>query len=59
MPIQMGAVIFVFSYLGNFLDDKYLNSNNLFVKVSTLVGVALAFYNLNRQLKEINKTRDE
>ena len=27
MPIQMGAVIFVFSYLGNFLDDKYLNSN--------------------------------
>ena len=59
MPIQMGAVIFVFSYLGNFLDGKYLNSNNLFVKVSTLLGVALAFYNLNRQLKEINKTDQE
>ena len=59
MPVQMGAVIFAFSYFGNFLDNKYSNPNNLFVKGLTLLGVALAFYNLNRQLKEINKFDQE
>ena len=55
IPIQMGVVIFLFSYLGNWLDEKYPNPNTLFVKVLTLIGVALAFYNINRQLKEINE----
>jgi len=56
IPIQMGAIIFLFSYLGNWLDGKYPNSHNVFVKILTLVGVALAFYNINRQLKDINKS---
>jgi F0F1-type ATP synthase assembly protein I len=56
IPIQMGAIIFLFSYLGNWLDEKYTNSHNLFVKILTLVGVAIAFYNINRQLKDINKS---
>ena len=55
IPIQMGVVIFLFSYLGNWLDEKYPNPNTLFVKALTLIGVALAFYNINRQLKEINE----
>ena len=58
IPIQMGVVIFLFSYLGNWLDEKYPNPNTLFVKVLTLIGVALAFYNINRQLKEINEADD-
>lgn len=56
IPIQMGTIIFLFSYLGNKLDEKYPNSHNVFVKILTLVGVAIAFYNINRQLKEINKS---
>lgn len=56
IPIQMGAIIFLFSYFGNWLDEKYPNSHNVFVKILTLVGVAIAFYNINRQLKEINKS---
>ncbi|MFI0490960.1 AtpZ/AtpI family protein [Flavobacterium sp.] len=56
IPIQMGAIIFLFSYLGNWLDGKYINSYNVFVKTLTLVGVAIAFYNLNRQLKDINES---
>ena len=56
IPIQMGAIIFLFSYFGNWLDDKYPNPHNLCVKILTLVGVAIAFYNINRQLKEINKS---
>ena len=56
IPIQMGAIVFLFSYLGNWLDAKYPNSNTIYVKILTLVGVAIAFYNINRQLKDINKS---
>ena len=55
IPFQMGIIIFLFAYLGQWLDGKYPNSNNWYVKVLVLVGVALAFYNINRQLKDINK----
>ncbi|QBN19314.1 AtpZ/AtpI family protein [Flavobacterium nackdongense] len=56
IPIQMGAIIFLFAYFGNKLDEKYPNPHNIFVKILTLAGVAIAFYNINRQLKEINKS---
>ncbi len=55
IPIQMGVVIFAFSYLGNWLDNKYPNKHNIYVKILTLLSIVIAFYNLNRQLKEINK----
>lgn len=55
IPIQMGVIIFLFSYFGTQLDQKYPNPNTVFVKILTLVGVSIAFYNLNRQLKDINK----
>lgn len=57
IPIQMGAIIYVFSFLGNWLDEKYPNPHKLYVKILTLLGVALAFYNLNRQLKDINSEK--
>ncbi len=56
IPIQMGAIIFLFAYLGNWLDEKYPNSHTIYVKILTLVGVAIAFYNINIQLKDINKS---
>jgi F0F1-type ATP synthase assembly protein I len=52
----MGIIIFGFAALGNWLDEKYKNSNNIYVKVLTLAGVAIAFYNINRQLKDINNS---
>jgi len=52
----MGVIIYLFSLLGNWLDQKYINEHNLFVKTLTLTGVAIAFYNLNRQLKDINSS---
>ena len=58
IPIQMGAIVFVFAWGGKWLDTNYPNPHNLYVKILTLVGVAIAFYNLNRQLKEINKMDD-
>lgn len=56
IPIQMGVIVFLFAYLGRWLDEKYNNPHRIYVKILTLVGVAIAFYNLNRQLKEINKS---
>ena len=58
IPIQMGVMIYVFSWIGNWLDMKYPNPHNWFVKLFTILGVLLAFYNLNRQLKEINSQND-
>jgi hypothetical protein len=56
IPIQMGVIIFLFSYLGNWLDQKYPNPYNVYVKILTLIGVGISFYNINRQLKDINKS---
>ncbi|MEY3500618.1 MAG: hypothetical protein RL308_2287 [Bacteroidota bacterium] len=55
IPIQMGVIVFLFSYLGSWLDEKYPNPNKIYVKILVFVGVAIAFYNINRQLKDINK----
>jgi putative F0F1-ATPase subunit (Ca2+/Mg2+ transporter) len=55
IPIQMGVIVFLFAYAGKWLDSNYPNPHNLYVKILTLVGVAIAFYNINRQLKDINK----
>lgn len=59
IPIQMGVIVFLFAYLGKWLDQKYSNPNSIYVKILTMVGVVLAFYNINRQLKEINKADEE
>jgi hypothetical protein len=59
MPIQMGVVIYFFAKGGDWLDARYPNPYNIYVKVNTLVGIALAFYNLNRQLKDINESDNE
>ena len=55
IPIQMGIIIFLFAALGDWLDERYPNENDWYVKILVIVGVAVAFYNINRQLKEINK----
>jgi hypothetical protein len=59
IPIQMGVIIFLFSYFGGWLDQKFPNEYHVYVKISTLIGVAIAFYNINRQLKEINNSSEK
>ena len=55
IPIQMGAIIFLFYKLGFWLDANYANSNICYYKVITLIGVFLALYNVYRQVNEIGK----
>jgi hypothetical protein len=59
IPIQMGVIVFVFAYAGKWLDEKYPNENNIYVKILVIAGVAVAIYNVNRQVQEINKSDDE
>lgn len=59
IPIQMGIIVFLFAKLGEWLDYKFTNKYNIYIKILTMVGVALAFYNIARQLKGINKSDEE
>ncbi|MCB9425845.1 MAG: AtpZ/AtpI family protein [Flavobacteriales bacterium] len=54
IPIQMGIVIFLFAYLGMWLDEKYPDSGIAYVKILTMVGVFIALYNVIRQVKQLN-----
>jgi len=53
--LQMGITIYLASYFGKWLDVKYPNENNLYTIILTLAGVAISFYNLLQQIKNINK----
>lgn len=57
IPIQMGVIIFLFSYLGDWLDEKYPHPKVYYSKILVMVGVALALYNVIRQVNEINKSQ--
>lgn len=57
IPIQMGAIIFLFSYFGNWLDDNYASPKVYYNKILIMVGVALALYNVIRQVNKINKSQ--
>ena len=57
IPIQMGVIIFLFSYLGTWLDENHPSEKIYYNKVLVMVGVAFALYNVIRQVNEINKTK--
>jgi hypothetical protein len=57
IPIQMGVIIFLFAYGGNWLDENYPNPKIYYNKILVMVGVVLALYNVIRQVNEINKTQ--
>lgn len=53
IPFQMAFVIFIFNYLGAFLDDKY--QTNYLENVITLLGVFISLYFVIKQVNQINK----
>lgn len=52
--LQMGLTIYLASYLGKWLDVKYPNEKNLYTIGLTLTGIAVSFYSLFQQIKNIN-----
>ncbi|WP_269234118.1 AtpZ/AtpI family protein [Flavobacterium flavigenum] len=57
IPFQMGVIIFLFSYLGSWLDENHPSTKVYYNKILVMVGVGLALYNVIRQVNEINKTK--
>lgn len=55
IPVQMGVVIFLFSWFGSWLDEKYGNTSNTNQMIFTLLGVFVALYNVIRQVNQLNK----
>ena len=55
IPVQMGVVIFLFSWFGGWLDEKYGNTSNTNQMIFTLLGVFVALYNVIRQVNQLNK----
>ncbi|EJL62968.1 AtpZ/AtpI family protein [Flavobacterium sp. CF136] len=57
IPIQMGVIIFLFSYAGNWLDENHPSPKVYYNKILVMVGVVIALYNVIRQVNEINKSK--
>ncbi|WP_166921446.1 AtpZ/AtpI family protein [Flavobacterium poyangense] len=57
IPVQMGIIIFLFSYFGTWLDENYPSPKVYFNTIFVMVGVGIALYNVIRQVNEINKTK--
>ena len=54
IPFQMGVVIFSFTYIGIWLDEKYTGTS-LFTIILSLLSVAFSLFNVIRQIKNLNK----
>lgn len=54
IPFQMGIIIFSFTYLGIWLDEKYTGTA-VFTIILSLLAVFIALYNVIRQVKNLNK----
>ena len=55
IPFQLGIIIFLFSYFGIWLDEKYSNGGSIWTIILSLLSVFLALYNVIRQVKNLNK----
>lgn len=58
IPIQMGVIIFLFAYLGDWLDEDHPHPKIYYNKIFVMIGVFLALYNVIRQVNEINKDKE-
>jgi len=51
---QMGATIYLFAYLGKWLDSIYPHEKKVYTLVCVVVGVLLSVYSINKQMQRIN-----
>ena len=51
---QMAVTIFIGTYIGMKLDEKYPNENNIFTVVFSLLFVFVSLYIVIKQIKDIS-----
>lgn len=54
IPIQMGVIIFLFSYFGTWLDEKYPNEYSAYTIIFSILSVFLSLYNVIKQVNNLN-----
>lgn len=54
IAVQMGVLIYLGSWLGNWLDEKYEKQNNMFTIILTLFAVVVSMYLVIKQTKKLN-----
>ena len=54
ISFEMGITIFIFSRVGKWIDSHY-NLEINFTLIMSLIGFALAFFVVYKQLKKLNK----
>ncbi|QDO93129.1 AtpZ/AtpI family protein [Formosa sediminum] len=57
IALQMGLTIYLGSILGEWLDQKFENENQLYFKIVTLVAVFVAMYAVIRQVLNITNSK--
>lgn len=58
IALQMGLTIYLGSLLGEWLDQKYPNDNQLYVKICTLVAVFISMYSVIREVTKLTDKDD-
>ncbi len=56
IAFEMGAIIFLFAYIGEKLDAYYELTEKWFTILFVLLGVATSLYMVIKQLNKINKS---
>ena len=51
---QMGITIWLFSYLGKWLDAKYPHQTKIYTLIFVVLGVVISLYAINKQMQRIN-----
>ncbi len=59
IAFQMAATIFVGTYVGVKLDEKFPNKYNMYTLIFSLVFVLASLYNVIKQISNISKNNDE
>ena len=54
IPIQMGVIIFLLSYFGTWLDEKYPNKYSAYTIIFSLLSVFLSLYTVIKQVNNLN-----
>ncbi len=57
IAIQMGLTIYLGSKLGEWLDVKFNNTNQLYYKIVTLLAVFLAMFSVIKQVMDITNKK--
>lgn len=55
IPFQMGIIIFLFSFVGSWLDKNHPHPKIYYIKLLTIIGVFIALYTVFKQIISISK----